>query len=413
MPMLSFTVFKLSGVRLCFPLLLVIALLSMMDWVVTISTNNHDLTIVLPYILLSVTAVLSQPVNQGKTGIIAILMLGSYYIIQNHLQSPLAQGTNRLEYALLTSLVNLNLLLVLLIPERRLFSRVVFLLLIFIAGQVAVSIQILELFKNTDLTWLWENYLYAQSNQSPLPVVIKVFSVVATTISAMVMLRRNLNSDQAVFICLLLSGVTFSLFQFNYISSSFFNLAACLLLLNLLFCSHELAFEDPLTKIPSRRGLETEMKHLGNQYTIAMLDIDHFKIFNDTYGHDTGDNVLKLVASIMKSIRGNAKVFRYGGEEFTILFKGKETQECLEYLDELRDKIAHYELFVRDRAERPKDDTEGVKQRISKNESIPINITVSIGVADNLGQSNPEDVIKAADNALYRAKEAGRNQVKY
>ncbi|MEI8597157.1 GGDEF domain-containing protein [Vibrio sp. M60_M31a] len=61
---------------------------------------------------------------------------------------------------------------------------------------------------------------------------------------------------------------------------------------------------------------------MDGKYTIAMLDVDHFKNFNDTYGHDTGDNVLKLVATLLMKTRGGAKAYRFGGEEFTILFKG-------------------------------------------------------------------------------------------
>lgn len=154
------------------------------------------------------------------------------------------------------------------------------------------------------------------------------------------------------------------------------------------------------------------MKYLGHRYTIAMLDIDHFKKFNDNYYHEAGDDVLKLVATLMKSTRGGAKIFRYGGEEFTVLFSGKKSQDCIGYLEELRRNIANYDLFIRDPILRPKDQIEGIKQRNTTNKKKPTNITVSIGVADNIELNNPKEVIKAADKALYIAKNSGRNQVK-
>lgn len=412
MSLLSFTVFRSAGGRFWLPLLLTMALTGAMDWVVATSSANHDLIIVLPYILLIVTIPLSQLFNQGRTGMVAILILGSYYIIQTHLQSPLLEGTNKLEFSLLTSLLPLNLLLIQFLPEYRLFSRVGLLYLSSVAAQVAGGVLLINQLKDTDLSWLWESYLYVQPDLSPLPINIMIFSVMCTVVSTFIMFKRNQGSDQAIFICLFLSGMTFSLFQLDYISSSFFILTASLLLLNLISCSHEFAFDDPLTKLSGRRALEIEMKYLGRLYTIAMLDIDHFKKFNDNYGHDAGDDVLKLVATLMKSTRGGARIFRYGGEEFTILFNGKKAQDCMEYLEELRQNIANYELFLRDLALRPEDDIEGINQRKTKSKKKPVNITVSIGVADSVELQDPEDVIKAADKALYIAKDTGRNRVK-
>ena len=108
-----------------------------------------------------------------------------------------------------------------------------------------------------------------------------------------------------------------------------------------------------LPVFPGRRALETEMTHLGRKFTIAMLDVDHFKKFNDAHGHDTGDDVLKLVASKMTRVGGRAKVYRYGGEEFTVLFKGKYADDAIEYLEELREDIADYKMTLRNQSSRP------------------------------------------------------------
>ncbi|GAL16362.1 GGDEF domain protein [Vibrio astriarenae] len=155
-----------------------------------------------------------------------------------------------------------------------------------------------------------------------------------------------------------------------------------------------------------------DLKQLSRRYSIAMLDIDHFKSFNDTYGHDTGDDVLKLVASRMTRVKGNAKVYRYGGEEFTVLYNRKYAKQTHEYLELLREDIANYEMKLRDTDNRPNDDKVGSKQRKGKkNKSDVVKVTISIGVADSTCAKKPVDVIKAADDALYKAKKKGRNRV--
>ena len=83
---------------------------------------------------------------------------------------------------------------------------------------------------------------------------------------------------------------------------------------------YQVSYIDPLTELPSRRALLEEASKLTGGYVVAMADSDHFKKFNDKYGHDVGDDVLAFVASILRqNVRGS--VFRYGGEEFTMLFR--------------------------------------------------------------------------------------------
>ena len=164
---------------------------------------------------------------------------------------------------------------------------------------------------------------------------------------------------------------------------------------------------DELTQIPNRRALDEMLNSLSGKYTIGMMDIDHFKKFNDTYGHDAGDDVLRVVGSAMSDNTKKAKVFRYGGEEFTAVFLGLDAEEAFSYADTARDKLAKRDFFIRQGSERDKknrgktDDTKKTK----------VQITVSMGLAQS-GDKTPEEVIKDADKALYSAKEAGRNCVK-
>ena len=132
------------------------------------------------------------------------------------------------------------------------------------------------------------------------------------------------------------------------------NLIQILIIWGLIKHSHDMAYRDELTGLPGRRALNEWLKAPGRRYVIAMLDIDHFKKFNDRHGHDVGDDVLKVVASRLARVAGGGKAFRYGGEEFTIIFPGKEIHECTPYLEAVREDIAHYKISLREKQQRPK-----------------------------------------------------------
>jgi diguanylate cyclase (GGDEF)-like protein len=150
------------------------------------------------------------------------------------------------------------------------------------------------------------------------------------------------------------------------------------------------------------------MQSLGRVYTIAMLDIDFFKKFNDRYGHDVGDQVLRMVASHIKRVGGGGKSFRYGGEEFTIIFPGKAKQDVLPHLDSLRESIAGARFWLRG-TNRPKKRPE---KRIRGKDTRTVSVTISIGTAEpGRNLARPSAVLKEADRALYRAKKKGRNCV--
>jgi PleD family two-component response regulator len=113
----------------------------------------------------------------------------------------------------------------------------------------------------------------------------------------------------------------------------------------------------------------------------------------------------------MQMLSGSAKIYRYGGEEFTILFKGKTAKECKRDLEELREEIQHYEMVLRDTFARPDNDSDGTAKRGIRQKSKSVSVTISIGAADSETTRDPEAVMKLADKALYKAKEQGRNRV--
>lgn len=180
--------------------------------------------------------------------------------------------------------------------------------------------------------------------------------------------------------------------------SSFFSLIIVIVGVNLFEDIYHLSYLDQLTQIPSRRALQEEANKLTGNYTVAMADIDFFKKFNDKYGHDVGDQVLAFVASILhRNCKGMA--FRYGGEEFTLVFPKSPMKDCIEHLDDVRQLVADSQFRIRGYS------------KTNKSDSL-VNVTISIGVAEyNRNNSSFDKVIKAADVALYRAKKKGRNCV--
>jgi diguanylate cyclase (GGDEF)-like protein len=203
--------------------------------------------------------------------------------------------------------------------------------------------------------------------------------------------------------------------------------AALILAVSIVETSYLLAYHDELTTLPSRRVLNDALLRLHVPYAIAMVDIDHFKQFNDQHGHDTGDQVLRLVASKLARVTGGGQAYRCGGEEFTVLFPGKNTGEVVEHLEQLRLTLeaARFSPRGADRRQMARGpDRRTVRQQgrqqagkalrrlVQVNNKEALSVTVSIGVAAATREkSDPNQVMDAADKALYRAKANGRNRV--
>jgi len=157
--------------------------------------------------------------------------------------------------------------------------------------------------------------------------------------------------------------------------------------------------------------MEQESLRLGSKYTVAILDIDHFKKVNDTYGHSVGDDVLKMIAATIDSKVQGGKAFRYGGEEFVIIYPKKSARDVSKQLDDLRISIEKRPLVLRS-SNRPKKKPK-VKQYRKRNAGM-VRVTVSVGIADKKKEmTSAVEVIEAADKALYQAKRNGRNCVAY
>jgi len=162
------------------------------------------------------------------------------------------------------------------------------------------------------------------------------------------------------------------------------------------------AFTDKLTAIPNRRAFDKKIENLLDSYrdeqqvfSLLLIDIDHFKQFNDTHGHTVGDRVLKYVASVMTGgIKGDDMLARYGGEEFVVLLPNTSYEDAISVGNHIREKVSSNKLV----------DNNAQKKVLGY-------VTISIGVATVSAADSDDSIIERADTALYLAKDRGRNKV--
>jgi diguanylate cyclase len=158
---------------------------------------------------------------------------------------------------------------------------------------------------------------------------------------------------------------------------------------------------DPLTGVANRKTFDVELQaaledaaETGAALTLLMCDIDHFKTFNDTWGHQTGDQVLRLVANCLsENVKGRDTAARYGGEEFVVILRQTALDNAVRLANQIRSTVESKKLV--------KKSTGDILGRL----------TISIGVAQLTSQDSAETLVQRADTCLYRAKRSGRNRV--
>lgn len=162
---------------------------------------------------------------------------------------------------------------------------------------------------------------------------------------------------------------------------------------------HEMAMADPLTGLANRRRLEAvldveldEANRLRRPISCLMIDVDHFKTFNDRFGHEAGDTVLSAVGKVLtRATRSDGLAFRYGGEEFLLLLPGLGPEQALARAEQIRTHIAALRINHEGRELGP--------------------VTASVGAASAPAHCPTDRLVQAADSSLYSAKSLGRDRV--
>ena len=357
--------------------------------------------IFLPIVLAVLVISLSIHFNRSSVFFYVVLVATANIVL------GLELAKTDLSYALLSSFLPLMLLVLTVLPDRGIISiraipayAILASVIVFSILMTSMSPEWLTHILLTD--WLPARYFdWTQQSQTVLFISITIF------ISMLVLyfLRPSPHMSAGLGVLIMLI-VQLHLGDADRSLNVFSSTAMLMCLYAVLQESWRMAYLDELTELPARRALREKFQKMGGTYTVAMLDVDHFKKFNDTYGHDTGDAVLRMIATKLNKVTGGGTSYRYGGEEFSVVFNGKNSEDAKPHLETLRETIASTP-FIINRASRRKSDK---KFRNRKNKKV--SVTVSIGVADSKANvSSPWDVLKLSDKALYRAKAKGRNRV--
>jgi GGDEF domain-containing protein len=267
----------------------------------------------------------------------------------------------------------------------------------------------------------WEIFSRHWFRWTPIPQ-LSLFILAAAIILALVRILQYRKPIDGGFLWVFIA--IFAAFQsgtVGRVATAYWSTGALVLLSSLVETSYTIAYHDELTSLPSRRAFNDALLGLQKAYAVAAVDIDHFKSVNDTYGHDIGDEVLRMVAARLARITGGGTAYRVGGEEFTILFPGKSVNEVAPHLEELRLAVAKSVFRFRGGQERRTEPRGPDRRSVTRKKKAGmasnvyrdgLSVTVSIGLAEATAQtSDPQQVIQVADKALYRAKRGGRNRI--
>lgn len=365
----------------------------------------------LPYLLACILLGFAAMFNRSRFMAPILIALFAYHFIREKLQVPLSQATVMAMFTGLNLVFCFQLLASALLPEKGMFTRrgyVFLVMLLFSAylvwfyGSSTLWVHYLAGVESHQITFFEKQFWISQA----LLILHFFTGVLLILMSAW----RRTAADFALLLTWFCGILVFSDFSLLDVSSICF--AALFLGLFILYqqSNYQVTYKDALTGISGRRALEDYLSTLGRSYAIAMLDVDHFKKFNDTYGHDVGDQVLKMVAARVAQVQGGGKAFRYGGEEFTIVFNRKTADEAFVFLEAVRQSIQDYEMVLRsdDRADNKKQGKES-RGKAKASKAKTVSVSISIGVANSGPSLAPKDIIKLADQLLYKAKQSGRN----
>jgi len=363
-----------------------------------------------PYAVLALGVAFALRFNRGRALVLLASLLAAY--AGYHYAQGLGGFAEKAVYTALVVLVPLNALLAMALPERGVAYHGSYRWLVLL-GAEALFILWIAAAGRSELSGLaWQGLLEHWILRSPpTPLAGRLLFGAAFVAAVWRAWPKHTPLDLGLAAALAAFFIAAEWAASPAVFGAFLSAAGAVVLVAFVQESHRLAFRDELTALPGRRALDEQLRALGPRYTLAMIDVDHFKKFNDTHGHDIGDQVLKLVAARLAEVGGGGMAFRYGGEEFSVLFPGRSLKQALPYLERTRAAVERYRMAVRS-DERPRQEEAGIRRRGDAAPTKLLSVTVSVGAAEpEVERQPPVQVLKAADEALYRAKKGGRNRV--
>jgi diguanylate cyclase (GGDEF)-like protein len=363
-----------------------------------------------PYAVLALGVALALRFNRGRALVLLASLLAAY--AGYHYAQGLGGFAEKAVYTALVVLVPLNALIAMALPERGVAYHGSYRWLVLLVAEALLILWIAAAGRSALSGLAWQGVLEHWIFRSPpTPLAGRIMFGAAFVAAVWRAWPKHTPLDLGLAAALVAFFIAAEWATSPVVFGAFLFAAGAVVLVAFVQESHRLAFRDELTALPGRRALDEQLRALGPHYTLAMIDVDHFKKFNDTHGHDIGDQVLKLVAARLAEVGGGGMAFRYGGEEFSVLFPGRSLKEALPYLERTRAAVEHYRMAVRGE-ERPRREEAGIRRRGDSAPTKLLSVTVSMGAAEPEFERQPAaQVLKAADEALYRAKKGGRNRV--
>lgn len=385
-----------------------------LDW------NNTTWFPKLPYVLLTVSLVLGIAFMQTRISFLCLLLGLTVFLINHHFFVRQQPGAG--QSVILLSSIYLPVLTALFyrLPERGIINLHGAIRAAIVAS---VALVLLLLPRNPSTTAA----LIARSSAllSPLPSTTGIPSIgiwmLAFSFPFLIVPRQHespmLGPLLALALLFALGGMSFEARLWRVgppaiVFTIFMTGAGITLIWAVLESAWRHATIDELTELPGRRAMKHHFRKLGSSFSIAVIDIDHFKRINDRHGHTTGDQVLRFVAAILRSVPAG-RTYRYGGEEFVVVCERVTLSAAVDDMAMLCQHIAERPFYLRAkrRPRRKPEEMRGPEKADASKK--PIKVTISIGVAEgNDKHPSPDATMVAADKALYRAKKAGRNRVK-
>ncbi|MDD2715928.1 MAG: GGDEF domain-containing protein [Candidatus Wallbacteria bacterium] len=373
------------------------------------SPSMSDFFLKLPYLLLLAGALIGWNFNKSQVTFINLALAAGYFIAVEAVgKSDLFRNRLLFEpfFACLTVLLCLNILVFFLGRERGILTRAGIVKLLLLVSGFGGFLCLFLGSQETILNFLKEYPVFSQKaiwlNTNLIATAVTIFT--ALTLIVLQIRTQNPTGRFLSFTVVLL----FLALNFDkpwaggkiclYRTALIFSINALTMLFCLYFLTWGRVFSDQLTGLLNRRALDEALQKLSGEYSVCMLDIDFFKSFNDTFGHQAGDEVLKFVAESVKNC-GFGTGYRYGGEEFVIVTPGQGITDVVNEAEALRRKIESGSLML-------------TQVKNPKYYGKRVSLTVSIGISQSTDfSSEPDEVLQSADAALYRAKKKGRNRV--
>lgn len=346
----------------------------------------------------------------------AIMLLLAHHALEFFGQGRIVvSGPGRIAFEAVALLIPFNFVLLTFLPERSSESRSAFefLLLLFFES---IFVAALARPDQSAPAFLHFPLFRGIHPRIPQPAIAAFLIAWGLLLYRLLQLHKAIDNGMlwalaAVFLSLNGGGA-------GRLGTVYFGVAAFILASSIVENSYSLAYRDELTGLDSRRAFNDALVRLKHPYAVAAVDIDHFKSINDTHGHDTGDQVLRMVASRLARVAGGGQSFRVGGEEFTILFPGKTAQDIAQHMEILRMDIESCSFRIRTGEERRKVRRDADRRAPARKRKRPtpphtgaLSLTVSIGIAESRPKLGADEAIQLADKALYRAKRTGRNRI--